>query len=453
MEVMTDAVIDAITIESVSDLKRTCNFHLSFADMEPEIDKRLRQLQPRVSMHGFRKGKVPLVMVKQQHGEQVFFEVANDKIMQSVTAIVQRKKLDMAGNPEIVPERLKLGEDVRCNLYFEVFPEVHLADLKDLKLEQQQSEITDEDVDVFLLYLRRKGAKDFTEISADTAEGTKVVAGDEVKLVYEIKPADSDKVLDKVENTFIVDPWSGLPEPVCQALPGMKTGDAKEVQEVMPADYPVQDIAGKTLVYNIQLMSCRRPILPELNQEFFASLNIKDTDEAGFRNKLKLQMQTGLKDKLEQENKAAVFAALSKVYTFAVPEVLVQQEAEHERTQFMQQMQARFNLPQNKMDKSLLPLDSFLDSARKKVRLSLVMQQYVKEYKITLDAQKVEDYIAEKSEFYEQPEAFKEMYQRDKKAREKLSNLILEHQIIDFIVERADVTYTPKSYFAMMKSA
>ena len=163
MELITDAMIEAIEIKSLADLKKEFDLKIPFASLSEEINKRLRKLQPKVKAAGFRPGKVPLSIVQNEHGEQIFFEVAGDKINHAVADILEKKKLPIVGAPEVQPEVIKNGQDIECKVSFEVLPEIKLTDLTQLKFEQQQAEIQPRDLDEFLLFLRRKEAKDFIE--------------------------------------------------------------------------------------------------------------------------------------------------------------------------------------------------------------------------------------------------------------------------------------------------
>ena len=447
MELVTDAMIAAIEVKSLEGLKREFDLKLPFAALSEEINKRLRKLQPRVRVAGFRPGKVPLAMVESEHGEQVFFEVANDQISKVISEILEKKALHVAGMPDLEPEVLKYRQDIVCKVVFEVFPEVNITDLTQLKVEQKQADLLDQDLNEFLLFLRRKGAKDFTE----TAENEAAAEGHQVDIHCQVRRAGEDKLVDEINDKFILDKWTNLPESIYANLIGMKAGEKKEVEEKLFGDADT-DSADNTLVYAIELKACSTPVLPELNQDFFSSLGIKDADETVFRDKLRQQLEAALKENLDNQNKDLVFKAMLAAHEFPVPEALVTREARHDRAHYVADINkyAKGNLKKFKED--MIPLDAFLNKAKEKIRLSLIMEQCIKDYAIEPDQQKLDAYLAEQAVSYDQPEEFVRTYKENKEAYDNLKAFILEKQVVEKIIEKADINSKKLSYFEMMIS-
>src|SRR5690606_22485194 len=132
-----------VSIETTSGLERKLTFGIPANDIDAEVEKRLKEAAKTVNIKGFRKGKVPLKVVKQRYGAGVRQEVIGDKINRSFYEAVQKESVRPAGQPSIEPKQMEEGKDLEFVATFEVYPEVELADLSKVEIKIYEAEITD----------------------------------------------------------------------------------------------------------------------------------------------------------------------------------------------------------------------------------------------------------------------------------------------------------------------
>src|SRR5690554_5874 len=156
-----------VSIETTSGLERRLTIGVPAEQVENEVEKRLKEAAQSVRINGFRKGKVPMSIVKQRYGAGVRQEVVGDVISRSFYAAVQKENVKPAGQPSIQPKQLIPGKDLEFIATFEVYPSVALSDLNAYELTRVKAEVTDADLDNMVETLRKHQA---TWLEVDRSE-------------------------------------------------------------------------------------------------------------------------------------------------------------------------------------------------------------------------------------------------------------------------------------------
>lgn len=432
-----------VSIETTSGLERRMTVGIPAEKIDSEVQKRLQQAAKTVRLNGFRKGKVPLKVVKQRFGAGVRQEVLGELMSQSFYEAVQQEDVKPAGQPSIEPKEMAEGKDAEFIATFEVYPEVALADTSSFEIERLEAEITDKDVDNMITTLQKqqaewkdskrkaqkgdrvtinyKGTKDGEAFEGGTAEGQQLELGSNSMI-----PGFEDGIL------------------------GMKPGEETTLDLSFPEDYHSEELKGAAVQFEIKVTGNEIQKLPELNKEFFAKFGVETEDEAEFKTDVKSNMERELKNAAKQKLKASVMDKLVEANEVEVPNTLVAGEIEGLRGQMMQQ----FGGAQPDMDlKSLLPDDMFKEQAERRVALGLIVGEIVKGAEIEVDADKVRAMVEEIASTYQEPEEVINYYYGNQQLLSGIESVVLEDQVVDHVLGTCKVTDVKSTYEEVIKPA
>ena len=322
-------------LENLGTLERRLSVAVPMAEIEEEVDVRLKRLSRTVKMAGFRPGKVPLKVVARQYGPQVRQEVLGDTVEKSFGEAVRQQNLKVAGYPRFDPK--PLAEDAAAFEYsatFEVYPEVRLGDIAGSTITQPRLEVGDAEVERTLEIMRQQ------RVTYDRAERA-AEKGDRVTMSYRGTIEGSEFAGGKAENQHaVLGEGRLLPEFEAQLI-GMKAGDAKTFELRFPDDYHGKDVAGKTATFEVTVSEVSAPKLPEIDAEFAKSLGVADGDLGRMRSEIKANLEREVKSRLKTRVKDQVMQALLDATQVEVPRALVEGEIDRLRQLTKQDFSAR----------------------------------------------------------------------------------------------------------------
>ncbi|MBL8512740.1 MAG: trigger factor, partial [Betaproteobacteria bacterium] len=263
-----------------SALERNIVLTLKSAEIDTQIQSRLKQIARTAKMSGFRPGKVPFSVVANQYGYQVRQEVMSDSVQRSFADAVKEQNLRVAGYPRFAPAgQAPAPDQFAFTATFEVYPDFALGSLSGQKLERPKSAVTEKDVDNTIETLRKQRATfdkadraaqkgDFLVIDFDgTVDGTPFEGG-------------------KAENFGVVLGDGRMLPDFEAALNGMAGSETKVFPLTFPADYSA-DVAGKTAEFKVTVKIVNSPIYPAVDGEFAKSLGVSDGDVSKMRAEIK----------------------------------------------------------------------------------------------------------------------------------------------------------------------
>lgn len=430
-----------VSIETTSGLERRLTVGVPAEQVENEVENRIKQAARTVSIKGFRKGKVPVSVVKQRFGANIRQEVVGDVISRSFYAAVQKENVKPAGQPSIQPKQLAPGKDLEYIATFEVYPSVALADMSSYEINRPTAQVTDADLDIMVDTLRKAQAS--WKIVEKAAED-----GDRVNINYVGTKDGVEFAGGKADNQNLILGSKTMIPGFEDGILGMKAGEEKTIDVTFPEDYQSEELKGAKAQFKITLNSVSAPELPELNQDFFDKFGILGADLAKFRSEVKVNMERELKNALKAKVKLQVMDALIASHQVDVPKALVANEINLLREQMMQ----RFGGQKQNFDvRSLLPDTMFEEEANRRVTLGLVVGEIVKDAKIKPDAQLVKSKIEEIASTYEQPQEVIDYYNSNRELLAGVESAVLEDQVVDYIVSKAKVTDVEASYDDIVK--
>jgi trigger factor len=422
----------AVTVETLEKLERRITLTLAAADINSEVEARLKKLARTVKADGFRPGKVPMSVVAQRYGYSVQYEVMNDKLGQAFAQAANEAQLRVAGAPSIAQKDDAAEGTMAFDATFEVYPEVKLGELSAVELERVAAEVDEAAIDKTVEILRKQ-RRTFAQRPAD--EGAQ--AGDRVTIDFEGKIDGEPFAGGKAEGfQFLVGEGQML-EQFDAAVRGMKVGDSKTFPLQFPADYHGADVAGKEADFLVTMKKVEAQNLPEVTAEFAKSLGIAEGTVEGLRADVKKNLEREVKFRVLARNKAAAMDALVKAAELDLPKALVEGELERLAEGARADLKARGI---KDADKAPIPKEIFQPQAEKRVRLGLVVAELVKANNLQAKPEQLQAHIEDMAQSYEKPAEVVRWYLSDRQRMAEVEGVVIENNVTEFVLANAKVT-------------
>ncbi|MBC3886290.1 trigger factor [Undibacterium griseum] len=432
----------ATAVETLDKLERRLTISFPVADVQSEVEKRLKVRARTAKAPGFRPGKVPMKMVAAQYGYQIENEVLNDKVGQAFAAAANENNLRVAGYPNIEP---KSGEGVAegtlaFNATFEVYPEIQIGDLSSAEVEQVKSDVTDAEIDKTIDILRKQRVhfhvKGEQGAHGDGGADQSAQNGDRVTVNFVGKIDGVEFAGGKADDfVFVLGEGRMLPEFEAATL-GLKAGESKTFPLSFPEDYHGKDVAGKTAEFTITLTKIEWAHLPEVDADFAKMLGVEDGDLVKMRNDIKDNLEREVRGRVKAKTKESVMDALVKAVAFDVPKALVAQDSERLAEMTRQDMAQR---GMNVKDVPF-PTELFNAQAERRVRLGLILAEMVKANSLQATADQIKAQVEDFAQSYEDPQQVVKYYYSDRNRLAEVEALVLEENVVNYVLGKSKVT-------------
>ncbi len=349
-------------VESTGQLERRIRIAIPRAQIETEVENRLKRLARTVKLHGFRPGKVPMKIVAQQYGGQVRQEVISDAGNKRISDTLREQQIRIAGYPSIEPTPdASSVDELEFTAVFEVYPEIVLGNLAEIKVERPVVQVSEQDVDNTVEILRKQRA---SYAPVERAAQT----DDQVDIDYLGKIAGESFVGNEAKGYIVTLGKGQTLADFDQAILGMLSGETKSFDVTFPADYQGKEVAGKTSTFEVKLNKVLAPQLPDVGSEFAQALGVADGDVAKMRAEIRANIEREVEKRIENKLKEQIMQALLTATPILVPRALVASEIERLTQQMRQDMQARGLQGAD----IALPPEFFAAQAERRVSLGLI---------------------------------------------------------------------------------
>ena len=430
-----------VSVETTTGLERKITVVIEEERLSSVIDGRLQDMTKTVKIKGFRPGKVPLKIVKQQYAQQVRQEVVGDVLQSTLYEAIGQEKLTPAGQPKVDSLKSDPGQGMEYTALFEIYPDVELGDLSKQTVEKPLVEITDADVADMLETVRGQH-KEWVETDRASKDGDQLNINFKGMIDGELFPGgEADDMSIELGSGRMI---KGFEE----GLIGAKAGDDVTLNVTFPDDYHAKELAGKPVQFDTHINKVEEAQLPELNDDFAKKLGIKDASIEGMNKEIKAGMQLELEQRLNTKIKTSVMDALIAAHDFDVPTPLVEEESEAIKKNMLENMKQQ-GMQDNGME---INASMFADQAIRRVKLGLIMSEIVKSEKIEADEERVKKKIEEIAAPYDQPQQVVDYYNGDKQRFAEVAALVTEEQVVDWAMEKAKVVDKKISFKDLMDS-
>jgi trigger factor len=429
-------------VETIGALERRLNLAVPVADIEGEVRKRLTRLARTVKVAGFRPGKAPLRMLDQQYGPQVRSDVITERVQSSLNDAIREQNLRVAGTPRIEPYRgdAPAADTLEFSAVFEVYPDVQIGNIAEIEIKRPIVEVTSADVDRTIEVLRKQRAT-YTPVAREAQ------AGDRVRV-------DFTGTIDGVEfaggqaRDFPITLGEGRMLPEFEAaLGGMKAGETKSFTLRFPDDYHGREVAGKEASFTMTVNEVEVQELPAVDSDFAKAFGIGSGSVDDLRKEVEANLKLELRRKVEATIKAQALSGLRQRATFAVPKVLVENEAQLLRQRAIANMREQQNVKPEDLEVSV---DVFRPQAEERVALGLIIAELVRSENLHAKPEQVKALVQETAQTYEQPEAVVRWHYEKPERLRDFEAMVLEQNVVDWILQRANVIDEPATFEQVM---
>ena len=412
-----------------SALERSLDLSVAIADLDKDIDQRLKRMGKNLKMPGFRPGKVPFSVVKQQYGQDAYIDALNAALEKSFTEAVKAQEMRVAGSPKIEPKKTESAENLEFTATFEVYPEVVVADLQAVDIERSTLEVGEQELENTLNVLRKQRVR-YEPVDRAAASGDRVTIDFLGK--KDGVPFQGGEAKDY---PFVLGEGAMLAD-FENAVTGLKAGESKTFDMTFPEDYHAKELAGQPVSFEVTVKQVGEAILPELDADFAKSLGIADGDVNKMRAEIESNLRREVKSRLKSRIKNQVMDALLKTNPIEVPKALVEMEIDQLIQNARQDMEQRSG---KKMKDFPMQREWFTDQAKRRVGLGLVLSEIVKVNQLHAKPEQIKAVVEEAAQSYEHPEEVVRWYYAQPQRLAEIEGLVIEDNVVDWALASAKV--------------
>lgn len=428
-------------LETLSALERKLSVALPAAEINSEIENRLKRLSRTVKMHGFRPGKVPFKVVAQQYGPQVRQEVLGDAMQKSFGEAVQRQNLRVAGYPRFeVQPATEDASELKYSATFEIYPEIVVGDISGTTVERPVLEVGDAEVDKTLEIMRKQRAR-YEPAERAARDGDRVTIDFNGTIDGAAFQGGSAK-----DQAVVLGSGRLLPD-FESNLSGLKAGDAKSFDLRFPDDYHGKDVAGKTARFEIAVKQVAGPVLPEIDGDFAKSLGVDDGDIARMRGEIKANLEREVKVKLKIRVRDQVVQALLDSTRVEAPKSLVQMETQRMTAGARQELASRGIQVNENMP---MPTDLFEKQAERRVTTGLILGELMKAHNLYPRPEQVRALVEEQAQSYEHPQEVVKWFYAEPERLRDIESAVAEENVVAWALGVAKVSDKPVDFDELM---
>jgi len=427
------------TTPAKSSLERRIDLSVAVADLDKDVDQRLKRIGKSVKLAGFRPGKVPFSIVKQHHGHEARSEALNAALDKAFGESIRAQNLRIAGYPRIEPKEAANDTHIEFSAVFEVYPEFKIGDVTGQSIEKASLDVGAVEIDKTLDILRKQRVS-YEDSDRAAAKGDRVVIDFTGRKGGEIFQGGQ-----ATDYPFNLGEGSMLPD-FETAVEGMKGGESKTFDMTFPADYFAKDLAGQTVQFELTVKKVQAAVLPAVDEAFATSLGIADGDVAKMRSEIEGNLRREVKKRLTARIKEQAMEALLKTNPIDVPNALVEQEVERLVEAARQDMASRG------MKAKDLPIQPawFAEQAKRRVTLGLVLAELVKSENLHAKPEQVKAKIEESAQSYENPDEVVRWYYAQPERLSDVEAVAMEDNVVEWVMSRAKVSEKAVSFDELM---
>ncbi|MDR1849178.1 MAG: trigger factor [Zoogloeaceae bacterium] len=428
------------TASTQNPLERSLELFIDRAELERATDERIKRMGRNAKVHGFRPGKAPLSVLRQQYGEGARHETLSEALRNAFHEAVTAQKLNVVGFPRI-EEKAEANSEARLaySAVFEVYPEFTLGDLSGAKVERPVLEVGVAEVDRAIEIFRKQRVR-YAPAERPAAKEDRVVIDFLGK-----KNGEPFQGGQASEYPFVLGQGMMLPA-FENAVEGMKAGEEKTFEMTFPEDYFAKDFAGQPVSFEVKVRQVMAPSLPDVDADFARALGVADGDLTKMRTEIEGNLKREVKKRLEARVQTQVMDALLAANPISVPNVLIEQEVERMMQSAKQDLAAR-----GMKDKDF-PVQPawFAGQARRRVALGLIFAEIVKQEKINANKEQIRALVEEAAQTYEKPQEVVQWYYADPHRLADVEALAVEKNVVDWVLARVTVTEQPIAFDTLM---
>lgn len=427
------------TVESLSTLQRRLNIEVPSTDVAQAFNDVFNEIQKDVSIKGFRKGKAPMQTIRSMYGDRVKQDVAQHLIQKNYVTALREHKLVPLSNADFEFDEPSEKENFGFSATFDIRPEISLKKYEGLEVQKEKYETDEKRVDQVLENIRSSRAS-----NADVLEDRPAQNGDIAVINFEgfvdgqplENGAGEGHELELGTNSFI----AGFEE----GLVGMKVGQEKTLNLSFPTPYHAKELEGKPVEFKTKLTGLKKKVLPELNEEFLATLG-GPKDLEGLKASIREDLEKNEMKRIEDGFKNRLLKQLVAQNPVDVPPSLLKDQKKALIDDFHKRMHEQ-GMSHQQYEEYVQKWDSdFEATAKEMIQSSFLIDTIAQKHDLGAKDEDLDKKFAEYAQQTGIEEAkIREFYGRPEQMS-RLTYMITEEKVVDFLRNAAKIKEVPKS--------
>ena len=403
----------ATTFEKLSSNKVKLGFEVAPEKFEDALVKAYHKNAKRFSIPGFRKGKAPMKVIENFYGSGVFYEEAFDILFPEVyQEAIKEHNLTVVDRPELTESDIKRGEPIKFTVEVFVRPDVKLGEYKNLGIEKEVAEVTDDDVNADIERARERASR-YIEISDRPAK-----LDDQVNIDY--AGFDGDKQFDggtAKGHDLVLGSGSFIPG-FEEQLVGANVGDEVEVKVTFPEEYHAPELAGKPVVFKVKVNSICEKEVPALDDDFVTEVSETANNVEEYKAEVRAKLEKQAEDKADAAFENAVIEKVDENAEIDIPQAMIEDQIDN----MLRDMEMRMMYQGMKLDDYFKYTgqtreqvrEMYKKPAEERVRTQLVIEEVRKVENIEATEEEIDAEIAKYADQNQKSmEEFKKMLSED----------------------------------------
>ena len=403
-----------VRVNSKKGLKTILSVLVDKKTIQTKLDKKLHELQHKVHLKGFRPGKVPPNVIKNQFGKAIYGEVIDSILKESSAKAIQDNKLKVGGQPKIDLKTFGEGKDLDYTIELETLPEIKLKPLESFKITDYEISIDQNTIDKRIDEIA-KGQQNFIE----KKENEKSENGDMVVFDYKAKSDGKDFEGNEGKNIQIILGRDLFIKGFDEKLLGVKKNQNKLVEVTLPQNFPKKELANKIANFDCKIIDLKKPTEVKVNEEFAKKLGAESVND--LKNLVKKQITSEYKSGLAAITKTNILEKIEKSHSLDLPPNLIEQE-----TKLISQSQKKEDIEKNKTQN--------LNLAKSRIKTGLILNEIAEKNNLKIEESEIKNEIEKQIKSMPgQEKMVMEYYQKNPSAVSSLRGALYEEKIIKLI--------------------
>ena len=407
-----------VTVENKKGLKKDLKVFVDKKTMNSYIDEKYEEIKGTVNLKGFRPGKVPKEILKRQFGQAVFSEVLDKVLKDTSTKALEDNKIKPAGQPKLDLKTYGEDKDLEYIISVTELPKVEIKPIQNIKFDDYSVKIDEKETDKRIQQIA-KNQPSFKDAATDS----KAKIGDLVVFDYTATIDEKSFKGGEGKNTQITLGKDLFLKGFDQQLVGVKKGDEKIVEALLPENFPEKDLINKKAKFNCKIPTIRNPEEVKINDEFAKNLGAKDLND--LKSLISKQINDEYKNSLDRLSKNQILKEIEKFNIHEIPENLIEEEIK-----ILSQ-----GMPDNEAKKSK---KNFEEIAKKRIKVGLVLNEFGEQNQIKVTEQELQAEVQKQIRMMPgQEKMVMDFYQKNPSALSSLRGTVYEDKILSLVKEKA----------------
>ena len=407
-----------ITIENKKGLNKDIKVFIDKKTMNSYMDKKYDEIKDSVNLKGFRPGKVPREILRRQFGKAVFGEVLDKVLKETTTKALEENKIKPAGQPKLDLKTYGEDKDLEYIISVTELPKVQIKSIENIKFDEYSIKIDEKETDKRIKEIA-KNQPNFIDASDDT----KAKNGDLVVFDYNATVDDKPFKGGEGKNTQLTLGKDLFLKGFDDQLVGVKKGDTKIVEAVLPENFPEKELVNKKAKFNCNIIQIKNTKEVEINDEFAKNLGAKDLKD--LKSIVSKQINDEYKNSLDRLSKNQILKEIEKFKVDEIPENLIEEEVK-----ILSQGMSEDDSKKNRKN--------FEEIAKKRIKVGLILNEFGEQNQIKVTEQELQSEVQKQIRMMPgQEKMVMDFYQKNPSALSSLRGTVYEEKIISSIKEKA----------------